>query len=383
MKPSFFRCIFPLLLLASACTKQLVPPESTLVFARGDAGSKYYRIPALITAADGSLVAVADKRIETMGDLPNRIDIVSRRSGDGGRTWSEPVSVVRHEGEYGYGDPALVVDRRTGDLLCIFASGAGMRASTPRHPTDIGISRSRDHGRTWSEPERITSSIYGAACPDSVARGWFAAFAASGRALQLRDGTLLFVIAVRVGEPFPPLSNYVCASVDGGGSWQLLPTPADENGDEAKLVELADGSWLMSIRNPAKGHRKYSVSHDRGATWSQPKMWRDVRDPACNGDMMRYTLMSDGFGRNRLLHSIPYDKRRRRRVSVLMSYDEGRTWPVRKTVWKRNAGYSSLTVLPDGTIGLLTEVGDWEKGFDIYFTRITAEWLTDGKDAWK
>lgn len=373
---------FLLSFCATGCSSRITAPESTLLFARGDDGSKFYRIPALAVAADGSLVAAADKRIETMGDLPNKIDIVVRRSEDGGRTWSDQVTVAGHHGDCGYGDPALVVDRTSGDLLCICASGAGLWGSTAENPADIDIFRSSDHGRNWSGPMRITSQLYGGACPDSVACKWYGAFAASGSAVQLQDGTLAFVIAVRTGEA-RALANYVCISEDGGYRWRVLPAAADMNGDEAKLAELADGTWLMSIRNPAGGRRKYAVSRDRGLTWSQPQCWEDICEPACNGDLIRYTLQNDGFRRNRLLHSIPYDERSRRNVSLLMSYDEGITWPVRKTIWSADAGYSSLAVLPDGTIGMLTEVGGWDEGFDIYFTRITPEWLTDGADAYR
>lgn len=368
---------------AGACDSSATEPESTLLFAPGDGGSKFYRIPALVTAADGSVIAVADKRIDAMGDLPNKIDIVARRSTDGGRTWSAAYSIVEHEGDYGYGDAALVCDRKSGNLLAIFASGTGMWTTTPDNPIDINVARSRDNGVTWSAPERITPQLWGTASENAVSKNWYGAFAASGRALQLRDGTLLFVVAARTGQSFPPLANYVCASEDGGHTWRLLPTPADENGDEAKLAELADGRWLMSIRNPAKGRRKYALSADRGRTWSEPQRWEDMPSPACNGDVMRYTLRSEGFERDRLLHSIPLDSVERRNVSVLMSYDEGETWPVRKTVWNCDAGYSSLTVLPDGAIGLLTEVGNWEKGFEIYFTRLTPQWLTDGRDAFR
>lgn len=374
--------LFLVLYGLTGCTARIAAPESTVLFARGDAGSKFYRIPALVVAADGSLVAAADKRIENMGDLPNRIDIVVRRSEDGGRTWSDPVTVAAHDGDCGFGDPALVVERKSGDLLCICASGVGLWASTPEHPADIDIFRSCDHGRNWSGPTRITTQLYGGACPDSVACKWYGAFAASGAALQLRDGTLAFVIAARTGEA-RKLANYVCLSEDGGHTWRTLPAAADMNGDEAKLAELADGSWLMSIRNPEGGRRKYAVSHDRGTTWSQPERWEDLCEPACNGDLIRYTLRSDGFRCDRLLHSIPYDEQSRRNVSLLMSYDEGRTWPVRKTIWDTEAGYSSLAVLPDGTIGMLTEVGGWDNGFDIYFTRITPEWLTDGADSYR
>ena len=57
-----------------------------------EAGSKYYRIPALVKAKDGSLVAIADKRGDALGDLPNIITIVSKRSTDGGKTWNLPLS---------------------------------------------------------------------------------------------------------------------------------------------------------------------------------------------------------------------------------------------------------------------------------------------------
>lgn len=363
-------------------SESIPTPESTLLFAPGDDGSRFYRIPALVTAADGSLLAVADKRLETMGDLPNKIDVVARRSTDNGRTWSPAYPIALHRDDYGFGDAALVLDRKTGDLLCIFASGCGMWATTPKAPIDINVARSRDNGVSWSAPERITPQLYGHACKNPVSNTWYGAFAASGRALQLRDGTLLFVLAARTGTKFPPLANYVCSSDDGGRTWRLLPTPADRNGDEAKLAELTDGRWLMSIRNPKNGCRKYSLSADRGETWSAPQSWKDMSAPPCNGDILRYTDRRDGFARDRLLHSIPLDSVDRRNVSVLMSYDEGLTWPVRKTVWAAPSGYSSLTVLADGTIGLLTEVGDWDNGFRIYFTRLGIEWLTDAKDSY-
>lgn len=354
-------------------------PEHTLVFRAGDCGSRYYRIPALITAADGSLIAVADRRNDSQGDLPNLIDLVLRRSTDNGRTWSEQIVIAQHTSERGYGDAALIVDRTTGDLLCIFASGCGMWASTAEHPSDVCIARSHDNGLTWSDPQYITSQIYGPGCNNPEAANLSGLFAASGRAEQFRDGTLAFVVAAhRTGEKWPPLYNHVCCSADGGKTWHLLPATPGPYGDEAKLVERTDGSWLMSIRNPSQGSRRYAVSQDRGATWSNVGEWSQLPDPACNGDMIRY---SQGEGLPELLlHSIPADTAARRNVSVAVSYDEGRTWPVRRTVWDKAAGYSSLTRLPDGSIGLLTEVGDWKSGFEIWFTRLSLEWLTDGKD---
>ncbi len=100
----------------------------------------------------------------------------------------------------------------------------------------------------------------------------------------------------------------------------------------------------------------------------------DLPDPACDGDIIRYPKRWSG-GRDILLHSIPADSTSRCNVSIAVSYDEGLTWPVRRTVWNCPAGYSSLTVLDNGEIGLLTEVGDWDPGYEIWFTRLELAWL--------
>lgn len=105
--------------------------ERSLVYRPGDYGSKFYRIPGIITAKDGSLVTVADKRIEHNGDLPAKIDVVSRRSTDGGKTWSDYVTVAEHNEIGGCGDPALVLDEKTGDILAIFSNGSGVWQDMP------------------------------------------------------------------------------------------------------------------------------------------------------------------------------------------------------------------------------------------------------------
>ena len=175
-----------------------------------------------------SIVAVADRRNDSPGDLPNLIDIVLRRSVDNGASWSDQIVIARHTPDRGFGDAALVVDRRTGDLLCIFASGCGLWKSTAAEPMDVCIARSRDNGLSWSEPRYITPQIYGPGCDNPAAEPVSGLFAASGRALQLRDGTLAFVVAAHhTGEKWPPLYNYVCISEDGGETWRMLPaTPA-------------------------------------------------------------------------------------------------------------------------------------------------------------
>jgi hypothetical protein len=113
-------------------------------------------------------------------------------------------------------------------------------------------------------------------------------------------------------------------------------------------------------------------------SWGTPYPMYDLPDPSCNGDLIRYTSISSGFWRSRILHSIPYSVSRVN-VSVLLSYDEGATWPVRKTIYAGASAYSSMTVLHDGTIGIYYEVGEYEH-YEMYFVRFSLQWLTDGRD---
>lgn len=376
--------IFPLLLATltlGACRTTTEPKETepaVLLFDMGDEGSKYYRIPALVTASDGSLVAIADKRWDKLNDLPAHIDIVARRSEDNGKTWSDAIIVANGDSTKGYGDAAVVLDQKSNELICIFASGCGLWQSTPGNPIGIHISKSKDHGKTWSEPQEITDQIYGSKCNNPQTQNWYGAFAASGRALQLKDGRLLFAVAARTDSTWQ-LSNYACYSDDHGKTWHVSKNAAETQGDEAKIMELANGDLLMSIRNPQKGKRKFSISKDRGETWQKSYIHPELKDPACNGDILRYPIKDSK--QTLLLHSIPYNDSIRQNVAILLSHDEGKTWVMGDTVCNNYSAYSSMTVLKDGSIGILYEEGKWdhnlpgEDGFRIWFKRYTLDEL--------
>lgn len=381
------RALFVLIFLISFVKSFALSPaeplfERTLLFDMGDEGSRFYRIPTLVTAADGSLVVVADKRWDKINDLPSHIDVIARRSEDNGKTWSKPIIIAGRDTTLGFGDATVVLDRKSGNLVCIFASGNGLWHSNKDNLMRINVSKSADNGKTWSEPRDITSQIYGKGCPDPARAAWFGAFAASGRALQLKDGRIMFAIAARLTSDWGGrLSNYACYSDDGGDTWSVSKNAAEPNGDEAKLIELNNGDVLMSIRNRDKGTRKFCISKDRGVTWGSSFLHPDIQEPACNGDIIRYSSVKEGAAKNRILHSIPYDPAVRRNVSVLISYDEGKTWPVRKTISPALSAYSSMTVLPDGTIGIVVEEGKWdadlpgEDGFKLWFMRFSLDWL--------
>lgn len=354
-------------------------PERTVLFNMGDYDSQYWRIPALVTAADNSLVAVVDKRGSSLGDLPNTISIMSRRSTDNGKNWSEPVVVAQGGNGKTYGDPAVVLDKKTGNLICMFVGDQGLWNATPSQRQGIYVSKSTDNGVSWSEPVAITDQVY------ANHSSWYAGFAGSGHGLCLKDGRLMFVLAIRATSATGvPLHNYAIYSDDGGDNWTLSTNAATTAGDEAKVVELENGDILMSIRNPSKGNRIFCKSTDRGQTWGKAYFETELKDPACNGDIIRYSYSTDegSEGKSRLLHSLPESTTTRENVTIYLSEDDGETWPIKKRLVDGYSAYSSLTVLSDGTIGALVEEGKWdsnlpgEDGFQLVFYRFTMDWLT-------
>ncbi|MDL2222738.1 exo-alpha-sialidase [Bacteroidales bacterium OttesenSCG-928-M11] len=352
-----------------------------MLYSPGDYGSKNYRIPAIITAKDGSIVIATDKRKNNEADLPQDIDILINRSTDNGKTWSDPLTIATGTGyEKGFGDAGLVRTNEENGLLCIFVGGPGLFQSTPTNPIRTYISKSLDNGITWTKPKDITDQLYGSKCSDAERKNWYGSFCASGNGLLTRDGRIMFVSAVRETSG-GSLSNYVFYSDDNGETWNVSKR-AMSGGDESKVVELNDGTILMSIRRQSKGARYYTKSTDKGITWSKVSSWFQLIEPNCNGDIIRYTSTIDGYDKNRLLHSIPNHSSSRQNVSVFLSYDEGKTWPIKKTICPGGSAYSSLTILPDGTIGAYVEESHFSEGYSLIFLNFTLDWLTNGNDTY-
>ena len=334
------------------------------VFAGPDSISKFYRIPALATLPDGTIVALADRRLESNGDLPGKIDVVCRRSTDGGKSWSDVIDVAVHDKDGGYGDPALGV-AGNGDLVAVFTHGNGLWQSVRGNHASIYTSRSNDGGLTWTAPADITSGLF-SQTPGEAPVTAIAAFASSGHILTGGDGTMWFVLVARPDEePYGPLHAVVCRSTDNGLSWRSLPTPADTYADESKLVELPDGRLLMSIRNRLKGYRKFTYSSDRGLSWSEPVVSTTLPDPACNGEIL---ALPDG----RLIHSINNSHTDREKITLFTSDDLGTTWQPFYEVCPGGGAYSTLTLIDSHTLGILTEeqAPSHDSGLHLWFTRL-------------
>lgn len=375
------KSLLSIALLASVATLQAQTTaqpihEEALLFDNFEAGSKYYRIPALGVATDGTLVAVADKRFDSSMDLPNSIDVVVKLSPDNGKTWSDAITIAGEGTDVGHGDPAIVLDRNTGDLICIMTAGQGLGKSTREDHAYIRVSRSSDNGKTWTEPVDITNQLYGA--PEAPLQHVITGFASSGAALQLRDGRLMFVLVARPEANVWRLENWAVFSDDGGHTWQVADCAADLYGDEAKVVELDNGDVLMSIRNRDKGPRKMAVSHDRGKTWGELRTQPDLIEPACNGDIISY----DYNGHQILLQTLPNDPKARRNVTIFASLDGGKTWPVKRSLVPEGSAYSSIAVLPDGTLGVFTEEDSTipDGVYVLKYHRVNLPWLFEGHE---
>lgn len=359
-----------------------------LLYAPGDHGSKNYRIPAIVTAKDGSLVVGTDKRKNNQGDLPEDIDVLINRSTNNGVDWSEPITIAQGTGRgAGFGDVGLVRTAEENGLLAIYVGGDGFfePQSSNSKKQRIYVSKSSDNGVSWGSKVEITDQLYGPTCSVASRQGWQAAFVSSGAGLLTRDGTICFVGVVRESNSTDvgSISNYVFYSEDNGTTWEVSSCCMTSGGNEAKIVELNDGRWLVSIRNQNKGPRYYTISDNRGQTWTPVAQWENMIEPGCNGDIVNYTTTLDGYDRNRMLHTIPYHSTNRINVSMFLSYDEGSTWSYKKTLCATGSAYSSICVLPDNTIGVYLE----ENGIDpangeysTYFLNFSFDWLTDGED---
>jgi sialidase-1 len=379
------RTLVALALALSACShvtrKQAAAPlfERLALEQSGDAGVHTYRIPALAVANDGTLIAAFDARNDSPNDLPGNIDVMVRRSRDLGRSWSAARRVVDFDSGRGGGDPSLLVDRITGRVFLfyeyapagmgIFKSSADRDSSstTTVHPHVIW---SDDAGATWQGPRDLTASLKPA--------GATGMFATSGHGIQLSarsptPGRLLQPSAWLDTERRMHAAN--AYSDDHGATWRLgtsIGTGLDEN----KAVELADGRVMQNIRayEKTRTHRLVAISRDGGVTFGPVTEDPQLPDPRNNADIIRVAPDAPAGSRDAqmLLFSNTADETRRVNLTVRLSCDSGKSWPVSKVVQQGPAMYSVMARLPDGTFGMLYENGNAE---GIAFVRFDLAWV--------
>jgi sialidase-1 len=365
------------LLFSMVCRNASAELEQQDIFVAGAKGYHTYRIPSLIRTERGTLLAFCEGRKGSASDTGN-VDLLLKRSQDGGRTWTEQ-TVVWDESTNTCGNPCPVVDRQTGTIWLLATHNLGIdhekdiTTKRAKGTRTVWVFKSDDDGKTWSAPSNISSAV-----KDS-SWGWYAT--GPGIGIQLLHGPQKGRLIIPCDHSYattnePPQiesGSHIIYSDDHGQTWKLGGVVRPHL-NECQIVELATGALLLSMRNHPRGdHRSVSISRDGGATWSPPAFDPNLIDPTCQASIVRCHWPA-ATERGSILFSNPASKRREN-MTVRISYDDGRTWPVGKTLHGGPAAYSCLAVFGEQQIGCLYERGERNAYEKITFARFPLSWL--------
>lgn len=402
----------PILLLLSFLTLATTAAEPFIekldLFTVGeDPAYKIYHIPGILVTAKGSVLAWCEAR-KKGGDWDD-IRVLLRRSTDDGKTWSAPKILAEVDGpltknplslrvknvnpnDVTYNNPVLIADR-DGTVHALFCI----------EYLRCFYARSTDDGVTWSKPVEITSAF------DAFRKSYDWKVLATGpdHSIQLRTGRLIVPVWLSTGtggNAHRPSVTATIYSDDHGATWHAgdIAVPCTDewiNPNETVAIELADGRVMLNVRSESKAHRRLVTTSKDGTTnWSTAKFDDALLEPICMAGIVRYSTQADG-GKDRILFSNPHNldradgkaepgkNRDRKNVSVKLSYDEGATWAVNKTIEPGPSMYSDIGVSKAGTIFCFYGRSGEGKGFGSFaggrltLARFNLEWLTDGKDA--
>jgi sialidase-1 len=327
-------------------------PAATL-FKSGEGGYLCYRIPAIVTTNRGTLLAFAEARKKDCGDAGN-IDVVMKRSFDGGRSWSA-MQLVWDDAENTCGNPAPVVDRATGNVVLLATWNLGIDHEkqiidgTSQDTRRVFVLTSTNEGASWSRAREITTDVKKADWT------WYATGPGNGIQMQSKKYKGRLVIPCdHIEARSKKYYSHSLYSDDGGLSWKLGGTTPTDRVNECTVAELPKGTLLLNMRNySASRVRQTSTSTDGGETWSEPIADSTLIEPVCQG-----SLVSFFKGRKSVLaFSNPANQNARTNLTVRLSYDQGKTWKVKKVLYEGPAAYSNLVVLANGDLACLYEAG--------------------------
>ena len=292
-------------------------------FATSEEYSMYYRIPAITRASDGTLVALSDARKMHIHDVTNSIDVVSRRSSDNGKTWSDYVVIFQgsQNGEdcynwQGYGD-AAVASFANGTVMATAIHGFGLAGGSGDPATNVVWKVSRDNGKSWSSEYKMDQSLFGGL------RGNIS----PGNICVANEGYLKGKALVGLRTSTSPNNGYKNTSASYPRIYCLTYDP-DKNEwtririsskdyleyqstniylDEVQFVQVAKDQYILSARSNASGNRLFyrltftSPTQATATMISQSGM--NLANP-CNGDLIKYAAKD---GTQYILHTVPKD----------------------------------------------------------------------------
>ena len=294
------------------------------------------RIPALVRAADGALLAFAELR-STRADT-GLIELGVRRSTDDGASWG---AVIRATDDGACARNPVPVVRADGRILllsCLDPADAGTDGR-PRGavPTRVRVQHSDDGGLSWSDPRDISGQVR-----DPEWR-WYAT--GPGAVGQLASGRIL-IPANHAGQDRVHRAHALYSD-DGGASWSLGGRVDSPGSNEGQLAQRPDGRILLYLRNRVPGGKEFAISDDEGESWRPGPTGRELAGPVCQCDIIAVG--------DELYATTHRRGSRRAGLTVRRSRDGGETWPAAATVVWGSSAYSDLAALPDGRIGVLFE----------------------------
>lgn len=397
-------------LFVSSCSSFQVEADSReVLFTISPIDSVPYRIPALAQMKNGRILALTDYRLCTLDIGFGRVDIHGRISSRNTERWGEPFVIVEGTGvmgqvDCGFGDPALVVDRESGEILLMTVCGStpyGAETTNRQNPNRIAAFRSFDNARTWQPWKEVTEDIY--TLFDESAYGPVqSCFVTSGKIFQseiIKVGSHYRIYIALTARPY---GNRVIYSDDFGVTWSALggvdalPVPW---GDEAKCEELSDGSVVVSSR--VWGGRYFNIYRYDDVTTADG-VWGELApsgrrvngcyaiDNACNGELLILPAVrtSDGKNVNLAMQSVPTGPQRK---SVGIYYKEvtsedttlsfASQWYGPYIVTEKPSAYSTMMQLRSGEIALYYEEADQldVRGYDMVYMTLPIETITAGK----
>lgn len=347
----------------------------TPLFTAGEGGYASYRIPALMTTPQHTVLAAAEARKHNRSDW-GHIDLSYRLSRDSGRTWEParllvgqndlPADLVRNgvkpashsPAGFTINNPTWVTDERSGKTLLLFCAeylrGFAMEST--------------DGGATFSKPREITPAFEKFRSRDEYL--WKVIAIGPGHGIQAASGRLVVPVWLSTSDGGNAHRPSVCATLfsdDGGGTWQageIVAGRADgvPNPSETAIVESAPGRILLNIRNESPLHRRAAAWSAEGATgWTQPVYVEDLEEPVCMGSLTRLPGGTLLFANPASLRPIPERpesiNRQREALSLRISTDQGRHWSAPLVLESGPSAYSDLAVAPDGTVLCFYEHG--------------------------
>lgn len=341
---------------------QSLVQDSSIVFEpAGEYASM--RIPALVMTQKGVLLAFCEGRIGTSSDWAD-MDLLMRRSLDGGKTWEAPVVIAPRQGQKPTSNPTPIVDK-DGTIHLLYQ----------RDYLQAFYTQSKDDGKTWSPAVDITY-VFDRFKPEY---DWKVLAPGPGHSIQLANGRLLVPVWLSDPDRLVPKRSHGPSCVatiysdDGGRTWQrgaivANNSPELKSPNETMAVQLDDGRVMLNMRNPSPQKRKaISYSPDGASDWTRPVFDEELFEPVCMASLLKVPHRKGSSGSVLLFvnpDSQEIPKHPRQNLIVKLSYDNGDSWPVEWVIEPGPAGYSDMAVGPDGTVYVLYETNTVAKGWN-------------------